>query len=102
MSKNYFAPYEIVAKIFRAPSKFVKYFSYPNHIRSARVRGIKNGRSLRPDRHFEKKQKLSVLRDRPFFIPGTRAERIWLGYEKYLTIFDGARKIFATILWGAK
>ena len=42
------------------------------------------------------------LRDRPFLIPGTRAERIWVGYEKFLTIFDGARKIFATISWGAK
>ena len=46
MTKNYFAPHKIVAKIFRAPSKIVKYFSYPNHIRSARVPGIKNGRSL--------------------------------------------------------
>ena len=42
------------------------------------------------------------LRDRPFLIPGTRTERIWLGYEKYLTIFDGARKIFDTMSWGTK
>ena len=47
MSKNYFAPHEIVAKIFRAPSKIVKNFSYPTHIRSARVPGIINGRSLK-------------------------------------------------------
>ena len=47
MTKNYFAPHKNVAKIFRAPSKIVKYFSYPNHIRSARVPGIKNGLSLR-------------------------------------------------------
>ena len=46
MTKNYFAPHKIVAKIFRAPSKIVKYFSHPNHIRSARVPGIENGRSL--------------------------------------------------------
>ena len=43
-----------------------------------------------------------ILRDRPFLTPGTWAERLWLGHEKYLTIFDGARKIFDTILWGAK
>ena len=42
------------------------------------------------------------FRDRPFIIPGARAERMWLGYEKVLVIFDGARKIFATIVWGAK
>ena len=47
MTRNYFAPHKIVAKKFRTPSKIVKYFSYPNHIRSARVPGIKNGRSLR-------------------------------------------------------
>ena len=44
----------------------------------------------------------SAFRDQPFLIPGTRAQRIWVGYEKILTIFDGARKIFATISWGAK
>ena len=43
-----------------------------------------------------------VFRDRAFLIPGTRAERIWVGYEKFLPIFDGAQKIFAKILWGAK
>ena len=42
------------------------------------------------------------FRDRPFSIPGTRAERIWLGCEKYLTIIDRAQKILATILWGTK
>ena len=47
MTKNYFAPHKIVAKIFRAPSKIVKNFSYPTHIRSARVPGIKNGQSLK-------------------------------------------------------
>ena len=47
MTKNYFAPHKIVAKIFRAPSKIVKKFSYPTHIRSARVPGIENGRSLK-------------------------------------------------------
>ena len=47
MSKNYFAPHEIVAKIFRAPSKIVKNFSYPTYIRSPRAPGIRNGRSLR-------------------------------------------------------
>ena len=45
---------------------------------------------------------VNILRDRTFLIPGTRAEQIWVGYEKFLTIFDGARKIFATILWGGK
>ena len=42
------------------------------------------------------------IRDQPFLIAGTRAERIWVGYKNFLMIFDGARKIFATILWGAK
>ena len=32
---------------------------------------------------------------------GTRAERIWVGYEIFLR-FDGARQIFAMISWGAK
>ena len=46
MTKNYFAPHKIVAKSFRAPLKIFKNFSYPTHIRSARVPGIKNSRSL--------------------------------------------------------
>ena len=46
MSKNYFVPHEIVAKIFRAQSKIVRNFLYPTHIRSAWVPAIKNGRSL--------------------------------------------------------
>ena len=46
MTKNYFPPHEIVANIFRAPSKIVKKFPYTTHIRSARVPGIKNCRSL--------------------------------------------------------
>ena len=47
MTKNYFAPHKIVANIFHVPSKIVKYLSYPNPIRSARVSWIKNGRSLK-------------------------------------------------------
>ena len=45
---------------------------------------------------------IRALRYWPFSIPGTWAERIWVGYENFLTIFDEARKIFATILRGAK
>ena len=54
MTKNYFAPHKIFAKIFCAPSKIGKNFSYPIHICSARVPGIKNARSLRgiPLIHF--------------------------------------------------
>ena len=46
ITENYHAPHKFVAKTFRALSKIVKKFSYSTQIRSARVAGIKNGRSL--------------------------------------------------------